>query len=106
MPENATKLSLAINDFVGQYNDNTGQGFEVNILTADRISLPTRVGLIGDPNFGLPGVVPAAANLPQLAIDVYRRMPTGKPKIFTLRPTGNAIFAVFESHAGRERANH
>lgn len=106
VPENATKLSLAINDFVGQYNDNTGQGFEVNILTADRISLPTRVGLIGDPNFGLPGVVPAAANLPQLAIDVYRRMPTGKPKIFSLRPTGNAIFAVFESHAGRERANH
>lgn len=102
VPDGADTLSLAVNDLAGEFDDNTGDGFEANILIGDLVSLPTRVGLAGNPAFGLPGVVAAGANLPQLQIDAYRRVPTKRRRIAALRPAGFAVYAVFESHARRE----
>jgi len=98
VPEGTDTLSLAVNDLRGQYDDNTGDGFEANILIGDLVSLPTRVGLAGNPAFGLPGVVAAGANLPQLQIDAYRRIPTKIRRNAALRPAGYAVYAVYESH--------
>jgi hypothetical protein len=98
VPEKIEELSLAINDIRGQFDDNKGLGFNVTIMISDPVSLPTRVGLSGNPDLGLPGVLRAGANLPQLQIDAFRRLPTTKPRVFTVRPAGYAVYAIYQSH--------
>jgi len=101
VPEGATTLSLAVNDVAGGFSDNTG-AFVVNIIPSDPIIPPTRLALTAAPGLGVPVALQPGVALPQLQIDLYRRLPGRKPRTGLLRPAGNAIYAVYGSHVGRK----
>jgi hypothetical protein len=98
VPDGTETLWLAVNDLVGQYADNRGVGFGLNIVIGDPVLLPTRVGLGGNAAIGVPGVVAPGANLPQLQIDAFRRLPTKNRRVNALRPAGYAVYAVYDTH--------
>src|SRR5205823_514962 len=69
VPANAKFLYLAINDFAGQFKDNTGT-FQVNLNISNPQVLPTSMGLISSFQAGVPIQLPAGSILPKLSIDV------------------------------------
>jgi hypothetical protein len=101
VPEGASTLSLAVNDVAGGFSDNTG-AFVVNIIPSDPIIPPTRLALTAAPGLGVPVALQPGVALPQLQIDLYRRLPGRKPRTGLLRPAGNAIYAVYGSHVKRK----
>jgi hypothetical protein len=90
----ATKFYLAVNDVAGAYGDNTGAGFDVNVVATPPTSLPTTLSWPANPKLGLPALPPPAANLPLVAIDLFRV----DQKRQALEPQGNVAYAIYATH--------
>jgi hypothetical protein len=97
VPPDASKLYLAVNDIAGGYGDNSGQGFDVNVVATPPVTLPTKLSWPANPQLGLPGLPQPAANLPLLTIDVLRVDQAQK----AVQPIGYVAYAVYATHGGR-----
>lgn len=97
VPAKATRLFLAVNDIAGQYKDNTGKGFEINVVMTPPVLLPTRLAIAGNAAIGLPGRADPGANLPRLDIDLINLERAEK----LLRPAGYVSYSVYGSHPER-----
>ena len=94
VPDKVTTLWLAVNDVVGQYDDNSGKGFKVTAILTPPMFLPTRLASPGNANNGMPAGAELGANLPRFNVDVLRV--DEKRKL--LRPAGYVSYAVYVSH--------
>jgi hypothetical protein len=97
----ATKLYLAVNDVAGAFGDNSGEGFEANVIATPPTPLPTKLSWPANPQLGLPGFPQTAANLPMLAVDVMKVDPVNKAVI----PAGNVVYAAYASNNGNTGKN-
>jgi hypothetical protein len=94
VPAKATRLFLAVNDIAGQYKDNTGKGFEINVVMTPPVFLPTRLAIAGNAAIGLPGRADPGANLPRLDIDLINLERAEK----LLRPAGYVSYSFYGSN--------
>ena len=94
VPDNATDLSLAVNDLAGSFNDNTGRGFTVTAILSPPSDLPTRILAAGNPGNGDPARAALGGDLPRLNIDVLQADERRKG----LRPAGYVSYVVYFSH--------
>lgn len=92
----ATKLYLAVNDVAGGFSDNTGPGFDLNVVATPPTILPTRLSWPANAQLGLPGIPQPAANLPIVAVDVMRVDPATK----AILPIGYVAYATYATHEG------
>ncbi len=97
----ATTLYLAVNDVAGAFGDNSGEGFEVNVIATPPTPLPTKLSWPANPQLGLPAFAQPAANLPVLAVDVMKVDRVNKAVI----PVGNVLYAAYASHKTRADNN-
>lgn len=93
VPAKATRLYLAVNDFAGQYGDNTGK-FEVNVVVNNPQRLPTKLGGIPDVIAGVPVQMPAGSMIPRFDVDIMLSDKAHK----LLLPTGYVSWAVYATH--------
>lgn len=94
VPPGVTSVWVAVNDTRQDYGDNWGDGFDLSVTQADPVSYPTRLGLAGFPDQGIPDNIEAGGNLPQLILDVYQAdEDRGQAMAY-----GNAAWAITESH--------
>jgi hypothetical protein len=94
----ATKLYLAVNDVAGQYGNNGGPGFDLNVVATPPTTLPTKLSWPANATLGLPGIPQPAANLPMLVIDLYRI--DGKQKAAV--PVGYVAYGVYQAHNDKQ----
>jgi len=107
VPSGATELSLAVNDLLGEYHDNTG-GFTVNVVITEPHSLPTQLLTPFNPALGQPVFANPGGDLPQLDIDVFDAVPIiarpGRPAPAPgsrlLIPATYVRYAVYATHPG------
>lgn len=98
VPAGVQELALGINDIIGAYDNNTGNGFDLHILITEPVFLPTRLASPGDANLGLPARPRAGSNLPELDIDVFQTIKIeGEEKATLLKPTGYVSYGVYAS---------
>jgi hypothetical protein len=93
----ATTLYLAVNDVAGQYGDNSGAGFDLNVVATPPTTLPTKLSWPANDKLGLPGRPQPAANLPVLTIDFLR---VDRAQNTTI-PIGYVSYAVYDTHVGK-----
>jgi hypothetical protein len=89
-------LYLAVNDVAGGYGDNTGSGFDLNVVATPPSILPTKLSWPANPTLNLPAIPPPAANLPLLNIDVIKLDERYKAAI----PIGYVTYAAYDAHRG------
>jgi hypothetical protein len=94
VPDKVERLSLAINDVAGDYEDNTGKGFSLSVILTPPMFLPTRLASPGNPGNGLPVLAAPGVNLPQFHVDVLQFEERNK----LLRPAGYVSYAVYNTH--------
>ena len=84
VPDGTEKLWLAVNDLDGAYNDNTGNGFDVEASTLPPLQLPAKVTAAAQPQA-------AQVTLPQVNITAAS----------SARVTaGRAVYNVLTNHGG------
>lgn len=98
MPEGSDKLLLAVNDLVGEFDNNDGKGFEINVAISEPEHLPTKLVAQANPKLGVPAQVRAGSNLPELDIEVFNAVPLKRTRQRLLKPTGYVAYAVYASH--------
>ncbi|HKE32365.1 MAG TPA: hypothetical protein VKD65_11620 [Candidatus Angelobacter sp.] len=96
-PPEATTLFLAVNDVAGQFGDNSGAGFDLNVVATPPTVLPTKLSWPANPKLGLPAFPQPAANLPMLVIDFARVDAANKAII----PIGYVAYGVYDAHDGK-----
>jgi hypothetical protein len=95
VPPGAKQLYLAVNDVIGEYDDNDGPGYDVNIVSGPVPTLPTHLaGVINNPANGQPAQLAMGAGMPRLDIDVD----VLDRKLRAAIPQGYVSWAVYESH--------
>lgn len=96
-PPGAATLFLAVNDVAGQYGDNSGPGFDVNVIATPPPTLPTKLSQPANPKLGLPAIAEPAANLPMLVMDLVKVDPVKNVAI----PVGYVAYAIYDSDNGK-----
>ena len=100
-PPDASTLYLAVNDVAGQYADNVGSGFDVNVVATPPTILPTKLSWPANPKLGVPAIPQPAANLPLLNIDLAKV--DNEQKAAT--PVGYVGYAVYDAHGAAATGN-
>jgi len=98
-PPGAATLFLAVNDVAGQYGDNSGPGFDVNVIATPPPSLPTKLSQPANPKLGLPAIAQPAANLPMLVMDLVKVDPVKQVAV----PVGYVAYAIYDSDNGKPK---
>ena len=100
VPDGASRLSLAVNDTSGAYDNNDGKGFTLNVIITEPLFLPTRLAAPGNAAFGVPALPQAGSNMPGLDIDVFQAVDYVEPDtVKLLNQTGYVAYRVYATHA-------
>src|SRR5262249_61123904 len=88
---------LAVNDVAGQFGDNSGAAFDLNVVATPPTVLPTKLSSPANPKLGLPAFPQPSANLPMLVIDFARVDAPNK----AILPIGDVAYGVYDAHDGK-----